>query len=214
MAGLASFLLGGLSAMEILALVVAFVSALGLLWMTGSVLPETLLTNSWLRAGWAISVVAILRPFTWIPYASVFIGTRRTITAISSRGRPQVRNLVAHVLTLAVLAAAVGLAFSMVDDAARWASSALGFVMGTVDVAGLGHSAGRWDASRVVAAVGAFVLIRPVVPPIGLELDLRARPVLWFVEGPRGRFDVWLLVVVCGAGLVIGGIAAIGSRSG
>lgn len=214
MAGFASLLLGGLTAMEILALVVAFVSILGLLWMTGSVAPETLLTHSWLRAGWALSVVAILRPVTWIPYVAVFVGTRRLISAILSRGRPVVRNLAAHLLTLAVLAVVVGLVFTLVDGAARWASSGLGFVMGTVDVAGLGHSVGQWDATRVLAAAGAFVLIRPVVPPVGLDLDLRARPVLWFVEGRRGRFDAWLVAVVCGAGLVVGGIAAIRSRSG
>ena len=208
-AGLASFLLGGLTSMEVLAVVVAFVSIVGLLWMTGSAAPERLVTSSWMRAGWALCVVAVLRPITWIPYAAVFVGLRRLVAAIGSRGRTLGRNAAAHALTLSVLGVAVALTFAAVRGAARWTSSALGFVMGTVDVAGLGHTAGRWDAARVLAAAGAFLLLRPVVPPVGLDLDLRARPVLWLVEGSRGRFDAWLLGAVCAAGLVIGAIAAI-----
>jgi hypothetical protein len=207
--GLGSFLLGGLTAMEVLALVVGFVTVVGILWMTSTVAPERLVTGSWLRAGWALSVVSVVRPVTWIPYAAVFLGFRRLLAALSPRARPVLRNAGANAATIAVLGAAAALVLASVEGAARWTASVVGFVMGTVDVGGLGHTAGRWDASRIAAAIAAFVLIRPVLPPLGRDLDLRARPMLWFVEGRRGRLDAWLVGVTCASGVVVGAIAAL-----
>lgn len=212
--GVGSFLLGGLTSMEVLALVVGFVTVVGLLWMTGTVAPESLPTSSWLRAGWALSVVAVLRPVTWIPYAVVFLGVRRLLSVVSPGRRPGLRNGVAHAAAVAMLAAAAVVVLASVRLAARWAASAVGFVMGTVDIAGLGHTAGRWDGARIAAAIAAFVLIRPVLPPLGRDLDLRARPMLWFVEGRRGRVDAWLVGVACAAGVVVGAIAALRYWSG
>lgn len=207
--GVGSFLLGGLTSMEILALVMGFVTVVGLLWMTGTAAPESLPTSSWLRAGWALSVVGVVRPVTWIPYALVFLGVRRLLSAVSSGRRPVLRSGVAHAATVAVLAGAAWLVLASVEGAARWTASAVGFVMGTVDIAGLGHTAGRWDGTRIAAAVAALVLIRPVLPPVGRDLDLRARPMLWFVEGHRGRVDAWLVGVTCVAGVIVGAIAAL-----
>jgi hypothetical protein len=207
--GVGSFLLGGLSSMEVLALVVGFVTIVGLLWMTGTVPPESLLTSSWLRAGWALSVLAVVRPVTWIPYALVFLVVRRLLSAVSPGRRPALRNGVVHVATLAVLGAAAAVVLASVQGAARWTASAMGFLMGTVDIAGLGHTAGRWNGARVAAAIAAFVLIRPVLPPLGRDLDLRVRPMLWFVEGRRGRVDAWLVGVTCVAGVIVGAIAAL-----
>ncbi|HEX9311311.1 MAG TPA: hypothetical protein VGA30_00600 [Actinomycetota bacterium] len=190
----AAFVLGGLTSMELLALIVGFVAVMGLLWASNAVAPETLVTEPWLRSAWILSVVAVVRPLTWIPYAAVFVGLDRVVAWAGPDVRRWRRRLLAHAGTLAILSGCVGLLFLVVPSASRWTLSSLGFVAGTVSIADLGMATGRWAPDTVTAVAAAFVLIRPVVPPVGLDLDLAARPFLGFVDGGRGRFDKGLTI--------------------
>jgi hypothetical protein len=208
--GGAALVLGGLTAIEVLALVVAFVSVVGLLWATDLVAPETLLTESWLRAGWVVAVVGVLRPFTWIPWVLAFVTLRRGVRSLAPGARPLAMNALSNVGTAALVAGAAVLVLAAVDGAARWTASALGFVAGTVRFEDLGTATGHWDALRVLAMALVMILIRPVVPPFNLELDLAARPLLGFVEGGRGRFDRWLFGLAVVLGVVAGIAAALG----
>jgi hypothetical protein len=56
----------------------------------------------------------------------------------------------------------------------------------------------------------AFVLIRPVVPPLRLDLDLAARPLLGFVDGSRGRLDRWLIGLAALMAVVAAAVAVFG----
>jgi len=202
--GIAAFLLGGLTSMELLALIVGFVAVMGFLWASNAVAPETLVTEPGLRSAWVLSVVAVVRPLTWIPYIAVFVGLDRLVAWVGPDVRQRRRYLLAHAGTLAALSGGVGLVFVLVPSAPRWTLSALAFVAGTVSIADLGTATGRWAPDTVAAVAGAFVLIRPVVPPVGLNLDLAARPFLGFVGGGRGRLDKGLtiaaaVVAVCAA---------------
>jgi len=205
----AALLLGGLTSMELLALALGFVAVIGLLWTTHTVAPETLITDPRLRAAWVAAVLAVTRPLTWIPYIVLFLGLRRAGTWLASGSRRWRSNLLVNLLTVGFLAAAVGLAFLAVPGAARWTNSALGFATGTVGFAGLGTQAGRWGARRITLVAGAFVLVRPALPPLAMDFDLAARPALGFVEGRRGRFDRWLLWAALAVGAASAGLAAI-----
>jgi hypothetical protein len=206
---LLGFLLGGLDAMEVLALTVGFVAVVGLLWATDGVAPETLVTDRWLRAGWAIAVVGVLRPLTWIPYVLAFTGLRQLGRWIAPRVSRVLVNALANLGTLAILGLAIEVAARAVGNAARWAESVLGFLTGTVGFSGLGTDTGTWDASRVAAVVAVFILVRPLVPPLDTHLDLAARPILGFVEGGRGRFDRWLTVAAALLALISGTVAGV-----
>ena len=136
----------------------------------------------------------MVRPLTWIPYAAVFLGLDRLVAWAGPDVRRWRRRLLAHAGTLAILSGCVGLLFLVIPSATRWTLSALGFAAGTVSFADLGRATGRWPGGTVAAVAAAFVLIRPVVPPMGLDLDLAARPFLGFVDGGRGRFDKGLTI--------------------
>ncbi len=207
--GLAVLLLGGLTSMEVLALCIGFVSVVGLLWTTHTVPPERLLTEPTLRVAWVLAVVAVVRPLTWVPYVLLFVGLRALMRRVSPQGRPWVRNLVSNLLTLALLAVAAALVFLAVPGSVRWTQSALGFAMGTVDFDRLGTATGTWDAARVAVGVGAFVLLRPVVPPLSLGLDLAVRPILGFVRGARGTVDKVFLAVTAVFGIGVAVLEAI-----
>jgi hypothetical protein len=205
--GVAAFVLGGLTSMELLALIVGFVAVMGLLWASNAVAPETLVTEPWLRSAWILSVVAVVRPLTWIPYASVFVGLNRLVGWVGPEVRQTRSRLLAHAGTLVILSGCVGLVFLLLPSAYRWTLSAMGFVAGTVSIADLGTATGRWAPGTVAAVAAAFVLIRPVVPPVGLDLDLAARPFLGFVGGVRGRFDKGLTIAAAGV-TVCAGVAS------
>jgi len=212
--GVAAFVLGGLTSMELLALIVGFVAVMGLLWASDAVAPESLVTEPWLRSAWVLSVVAVVRPLTWIPYAAVFVGLDRLVAWVGPDVRPWRRRLLSHAGTLMVLFGCVGLVFLLVSSAYRWTLSALGFVAGTVSIVDLGTATGRWTPHAVAALAAAFVLIRPVVPPVGLDLDLAARPFLGFVGGGRGRFDKALTIAAAVVAVAAGTAAWWLSRRG
>jgi len=203
----AALLLGGLTSMELLALIVGFVAVTGLLWASNAVAPETLVTEPWLRSAWILSVVAVVRPLTWIPYAAVFVGLDRLVAWVGPDVRRWRRRLLSHAGTLMVLSGCGGLVFLLVPSASRWTLSGLGFVAGIVSIADLGTATGRWAPDTIAAVAAAFVLIRPVVPPVGPDLDLAARPFLGFVGGGRGRFDKGLTIAAAGVAVCAGAAA-------
>ena len=197
--GITALILGGLTAMEMLALAVGFVAVVGLLWATGAVPPEHLVTDPWLRAGWALTLIGVLRPITWIPFVLLFLGLRALGRSIAGRAASILLNGLAALAALLLLGLLGWAVLSTMDGATRWTLSVLGLLTGTVGFSGLGTETGSWDAGRVASVVAVFVLVRPLVPPLGLDLDLEARPLLGFVDGMRGTVDRWL---VAGAGAV------------
>src|SRR5690349_10907671 len=106
--------------MELLAATIAFVSVVGYLWATDRTAPESLVTTGWMRAAWVMAVVAVIRPITWLPYLGIVAGIRWIERAIAPGARPRVRNLVAHLATLAAGAVIVALVFLAVPAAERW----------------------------------------------------------------------------------------------
>jgi hypothetical protein len=212
--GLMAFLLGGVNAMELLALTIGFLAVVGLLWATDRVAPETLVTDRWLRAAWAVAVIGVLRPLTWIPYVLAFAGLRQLGRWIAPRANRVLVNALANLGVLAILALAIAVAGRALGTAARWTESVLGFLTGTVGFSGLGTDTGTWDASRIAAVVAVLVLVRPVVPPLDTRLDLAPLPILGFVEGGRGRFDRWLTGVAAVLALIAGAVVGVVALQG
>jgi hypothetical protein len=207
--GVATLLLGGLTAMELLAAAVSFVAVMGLLWMTDRTAPESLVTTGWMRAAWAMAVVAVIRPITWLPYLGIFVGIRAIERAIAPEAKPLVRNLVAHAVSLVLASLLVALVFLAVPAIERWTLSVLGFATGSVDVGDLGTATGQWTLWRLVVGIVAFLLIRPLIPPLDLDLDPALRPLLGFVPGSRGAFDRALVGMATAVGLVAGAMALV-----
>jgi hypothetical protein len=206
--GVATLLLGGLTAMELLAATIVFVAVIGFLWATDRAAPESLVTTGWMRAAWVMAVVAVVRPITWLPYLGIFAGLRGIERAVAPDARSWVRNLVAHIATVASAVVVLALVFLAVPGAERWTLSVLGFSTGTVDVGQLGTATGRWGSSQLAFGIAAVVAIRPVIPPLALDLEPSVLPILGFVEGTRGRLDRWLLWIAVAAGLTAAAIAA------
>ena len=200
--GVATLLLSGLTAMELLAATIAFVAMMGVLWMTDRTAPESLVTTGWMRAAWAMAVLAVIRPATWLPYLGIFAGIRAIARAVAPDTRAMVRNLLAHAITLVLGTLLVALLFLAAPTIERWTLSVLGFATGSVGVGDLGTATGSWSLSRIAAGLIAFLLIRPVIPPLNLDLDPALRPLLGFVAGPRGAFDRVLDWVAVGVGLI------------
>lgn len=201
--GLTSFALGGLTTMEVIALAVAYVAVMGFLWMSGIVEPERLVTHPAFRSAWAITVLALLRPVTWTPYLIPFVACRWLAHEVLGKQRPIVRNLVAHLATIAVLLGAVWLLALVVQGAVTAILSGLAFVTGSGSLSTLGAFRGDWNLARIAGVVAMVVVVRLVLPPLDQDLDLSAEPVLWFGSGGRGRFDrIALLVVLAGSALL------------
>jgi hypothetical protein len=201
--------LGGLSTTEILACAIGFVSVMGLLWATGSVLPERLVTAPALRITWLALAVALIRPVTWVPYLVLFWFVRWLVDAALPRHSIRFRNALGHVVAIALLAGAGLLALSAIGGASRWMLSLLGFASGSVGFAELGASTGSWTAPRLAGLIAGLILVRPLIPPMGGDLSVVPDPVLGFPEGSRGRLDRYLLFGASGLGLVLGATAVL-----
>lgn len=198
--GAATFLLGGLTTLEVLTIAVGYVAAMAFLWMSGATPPERLVTGPGFRAVWVMVALLLLRPVTWLPYLAAFLGLRRLSDLSLPRSSVPLRNLVANLLTVGVLAGAVWLTASLVPGAGTAMLSAIAFATGSGSVATLGTFRGDWTAARVVAAVAAVLVGRLFLPPLGRDLDVSEEPVLGVPEGARGVFDrVAMLVVLAGA---------------
>jgi hypothetical protein len=211
--GLAAFLLGGLTTIEVIAVAVAAVATTALLWATGTVAPERLVTEPAFRAAWILLVLVVLRPITWVPYILSFVGFRVAIDTMAPGWRAGLRHLLAHVATLAVLGGAVWLVVSVVAGSGTAILSGLAFSTGSGSFDTLGSFRGDWTDGRIALVVAVVLLGRVLLPPLGRDLDLSREPVLGFAEGARGTFDRYLVGVVGAAAVAVGVTAYLIGRS-
>jgi hypothetical protein len=211
--GVSSFLLAGLTTMEIIAAAVGMIAVTTLLWATETVSPERLVTGSGFRSAWILLVLALIRPVTWIPYVALFLLWRPIWDAVIPGVRTILRNALAHAATVGVLAGVSWVVVNAVRRAGTAVLSAMAFATGSGSYDTLGTFRGDWTTPRVGLVVVAVVLVRLFLPPIGTDLDLSRQPVLGFAEGGRGRFDRILLVVVTAAAVVLGTTAFLVGRS-
>src|SRR2546423_10456698 len=105
--------------MELLAATLGFVVVVGLLWTTGRVAPESLITTPWFRTAWILAVIAVLRPITWLPYLAVFLGIRRIETVVAPDARLLGRNLLAHAATVGLAIVVIALVALAIPGAGR-----------------------------------------------------------------------------------------------
>ena len=210
---LATFVLGGLTTMEVIAVAVAALAIMGFLWGSGTVAPERLITGPGYRAAWILLVLILLRPLTWIPYLLPFVAFRKLLEALRPGGRAIRRNALAHLLTVVVLAGVVWLVLKGVDGAGTRILSGLAFATGSGSFATLGSFRGDWTDARVALVVAAVILGRLVLPPLGRDLGVSREPVLGFADGARGTFDRYLLLVVVVASFGVGLVAYLMGRS-
>jgi hypothetical protein len=209
----ATFVLGGLTTMEVIAVAIASLAFIGFLWGSGTVAPERLITGPAFRAAWILLVLVLVRPLTWIPYLLPFVALRKLFEALRPGGRAIRRNAMAHALTVVVLVGIMWLVLSAVDGAGTRILSGLAFATGSGSFATLGSFRGDWTDGRVALIVAAVILGRLVLPPLGLDLDVSREPVLGFADGARGTFDRYLLLVVAVASLGVGLVAYLMGRS-
>ena len=113
------------------------------------------------------------------------------------------RNVLAHAATIGVLAGAIWLVVATVQGAGTSVLSGLAFGTGSGSFDTLGTFRGDWTGGRIAFLVGAIVVVRLVLPPLGRDVDLSHEPVLGFARGDRGMFDRYVLLAV--------GVAAIGT---
>jgi hypothetical protein len=206
--GVATFVLGGLTTMELIAVAVGYIAVVGFLWMADVVQPERLVTDPWSRGAWLVVVVSLLRPVTWVPYWLCFTGFRWLVDSLFRRKRAWVRNLLANVGTLGVLAGIVAVVVSQVARAGTFVLSALAFVTGSGRFQDVGLVRGDWTGWRIAGVVGGFLLLKLFLPPLDRSLDLSHEPILGFASGGRGRFDRYLLLGVVVAGAALAGVGA------
>jgi hypothetical protein len=204
----ATFVLGGLTTIELIAIAAGYIAVVGYLWMADIVQPERLVTDPWLRGAWVVVVVSLLRPVTWIPYWLCFMGFRRLADFLLRRRGAWVRNTLANLGTLGVLAGIVAVVVSQVASAGTFVLSALAFVTGSGRFKDIGHFRGDWTGWRIAGVIAGFVLLKLFLPPLDRSLDLSHEPILGFSSGGRGRFDRYALVVVLVAGVALGGVGA------
>jgi hypothetical protein len=199
-------LLGGLTTAEVLAIAIGTVAVMALLWATDTVDPERLITGAGFRAAWILLVLGILRPLTWVPYLLPFLAFRRLLDAAMPGRQELLRNVLAHLMTIGVLAGVVRLIVATVQGAGTSILSGLAFGTGSGSFDTLGTFRGDWTDARIALLLGTIVLVRLVVPPLGRDVDLSHEPVLGFARGARGTFDRYVLMAVgvaaCGTGLV------------
>jgi hypothetical protein len=205
----AGLLLSGLTSIEVISLAVACIAGVGFSWMAGLLDPESLITDRWIRSTWAVLVISVLRPITWIPYALLFLSLRRVADGLAARRSTALRNASANLGTIGVLALAAWLVFVAVPGSATAVSSVLAFVTGSGSFEDLGAVGADWDPLRVAAVAVGALLLRVVVPPLGRDFDLLDEPILGFVSGARGRFDRIALITVIVVAVVLGGVGAV-----
>lgn len=151
--------------------------------MAGLLDPESLITDPWIRSTWAVLVISVLRPITWIPYALLFLSLRRVADGLAARRSTALRNASANLGTIGILSLAVWLMFVAVPGSATAVSSVLAFVTGSGSFEDLGAVGADWDPLRVAAVAVGALLLRVVVPPLGRDFDLLDEPILGFVSG-------------------------------
>jgi hypothetical protein len=210
---IATLLLGGLTTAEVLAVAIGTVAVMALLWATETVDPERLITGAGFRAAWILLVLGILRPLTWVPYVLPFLAFRRLFDAAMPGKREMLRNLLAHLVTIGVLAGVVWLIVATVQGAGTSILSGLAFGTGSGSFDTLGTFRGDWTGGRIAMVVGAVVLVRLVLPPLGRDVDLSHEPVLGFARGGRGTFDRYVLMAVGVGSFGIGLVAYLIGRS-
>jgi hypothetical protein len=202
----ATLLLGGLTTAEVLAVAIGTVAVMALLWATDTVDPERLITGAGFRAAWILLVLGILRPVTWIPYLLPFLAFRKLFDMAMPGRREMLRNVLAHLATIAILAGVIWLIVATVQGAGMNIVSGLAFGTGSGSFDTLGTFRGDWTGGRIALLVGAIVLVRLVLPPLGPDVDPSHEPVLGFARGARGTFDRYILMTVgiaaCAVGLV------------
>jgi hypothetical protein len=209
----ATFLLGGLTTMEIIAGASVTVAVIGLLWATHTVAPERLITGAGYRAAWILLVLSLARPLTWVPYVLPFVAFRKLFDVLMPQRRVILRNALANVATLVVLAGILWLIVAAVEGAGTAILSGMAFATGSGSYATLGTFRGDWSDPRIALVVGSVILGRLFLPPLGRDLDLAPAPVLGFAEGARGAFDRYLLLPAVVGSAVIGGVAVYLARS-
>jgi hypothetical protein len=209
----ATFLLGGLTTIEVMAAAIGTVAAMALLWATDAVEPERLITGAGYRAAWILLVLGLLRPLTWIPYLLPFLVFRRLFDALIPGRRELVRNALANLVTVAALAAILWLVAASIEGAGSSILSGLAFATGSGSFDKLGSFRGHWPGARIGLVVSMVILVRVFLPPMGRDLDLSHQPILGFAEGARGAFDRYLLLVVGVASLGFGVVAYLIGRS-
>jgi hypothetical protein len=209
--GFAALLLRGLTSMELIALAVAYVGAVAFAWVAGLVPPERLITQPSLRAGWALVVLSLLRPLTWLPFVVVLIPFRRLFDALVPDRSRRLRNSLAGLATLAVLAGVGWLVLATFEHAATTVASVLAFLTARGRLEDLGNVPGDWGVGWVAVVAAGVLLIRVGLPPLDGYLGLSEEPILGFVSGARGRFDRIALflsaaipAVAVGVGYLIG----------
>lgn len=203
----ATFFLAGLTTAEILAGALAYLAGMAFLWASHTVQPERLLTEPAFRSAWMFVVLALARPVTWIPFVLPFVGLRKLFEILVPRWRPILRNGLGLLLTLVIMAGAVWLVVVSIERAGTAILSGLAFVTGSGSFATLGAFRGDWTDGRIGLVVGAVVLLRLFLPPLGRDLDLAGQPVLGFWRGSRGAFDRWLVLAVAIGAAITGGTA-------
>lgn len=208
-----SFILGGLTTMEVIAAALVTLAVMGLLWATHTVEPERLITGRGYRAAWILLVLSMVRPLTWIPYVIPFVGFRKLFDVLMPQRRVALRNALANLATLVVLAGVLWLIVATVEGAGTAILSGMAFATGSGSYATLGTFGGDWTGPRIALVVGSVILGRLFLPPLGRDLDLSPAPVLGFAEGARGTFDRYLLLLAVVGSAVIGGVAVYLARS-
>jgi hypothetical protein len=155
----------------------------------------------------------LVRPLTWVPYLVLFMAFRKVLEALMPRRRRILRNGLAHLAVIAVLAGLVWLVLATVEGSVTALLSALAFATGSGSFDTLGSFRGDWTLARIGLVVGLVVLGRLALPPLGLDLDLWDEPVLGFPEGGRGTFDRALLLLALVGGTGIAAAAFVIGRS-
>jgi hypothetical protein len=206
--GLATFVLGGFTTMELIAIAVGYIAIVGFLWMADIVQPERLVTDPWSRGAWLVVVISLLRPVTWAPYWLCFTGFRWLVDAMFRRRKAWVRNTLANLGTVGVLAGMVAVVVSQVARVGTFVLSALAFVTGSGRFKDVGHFRGDWTGWRIAGVIAGFLLLKLFLPPLDRSLDLSHEPILGFASGGRGRFDRYLLLGVIVAGAALSGVGA------
>jgi hypothetical protein len=209
----ATLLLGGLTTVEVMAVAIGTVAVMALLWATDAVEPERLISGAGFRAAWILLVLAILRPLTWTPYLLPFLAFRKLSYAAMPGWRERARNVLAHLVTVGLLAGVMWLIVDTLQGAGTSILSGLAFATGSGSFDTLGTFRGDWTGWRIALLVGGVILVRLFLPPLGRDLDLSHEPVLGFARGLRGAFDRYFLMVVGVAAFGIGVIAYLIGRS-
>jgi hypothetical protein len=207
--GIASFLLGGFSTVELVAVAVAYLGLTGYLWLIGTINFERLFTDPLLRSVWLLLVLAMLRPITWLPYMAALAGYRRLAEVAAPRRSEVLRNAVANAATMLTLLVVGIIAIGAIPGASGAVRGATAIVLGNGSFDDVGAARVDWTFVRVLAVVAAVVLGRLFVPPLGLDLDRSDEPILDYPSGRRGTFDRWLLALALASSVVLIGFGVL-----